>query len=474
MILLAASVITSAHAITNTVGIEIELIPEEELIQLKPVGDARTPEPQLTVSEQLDQSNLPQQNLWVRIQARYAIPTITSVHTKKYETRYASDPAYVEAMIQRSKKYLFYVVEEIEKRNMPSEIALLPMIESAYKPHANSRSSAAGIWQFMPATGRHYGLKQTWWVDKRRDVTASTEAALSYLEKLHGMFNDWHLALAAYNAGEGTVSRAIASNKKAGLPTDYQSLTLPKETRHYVPKLQAIKNIVNQPEYYGLIIEPIDDQAYFVEVEAPKHIDKKLAAQFAEIPETELQSLNPSFHGPVIASRHHNHRLLLPVESAALFSTNLANHNQRLSQWTTYNAKGGESIASIAKKFKTSSTNLKKVNKLTHSKVSENRPLLVPNHTNKEANFAIANLDYKVKVPSKRRARTITHKVRKGDTISGIAKRYHVKAEQILKMNRLKSSRIKIGQLLKLTASSAYLKKKRSYSQKKRISSRIR
>ncbi|MDP2247068.1 MAG: transglycosylase SLT domain-containing protein, partial [Nitrosomonadales bacterium] len=226
----------------------------------------------------------PEEDLWQRIKDGYELAQLQSPLTAKHESWYASHPEYMQRMTLRSERYLHYIVEEVEKRGMPTEIALLPMIESGFNPQALSRSSAAGLWQFMPVTGKHFGLQQDWWADNRKNVTAATHAALDYLQKLHLMFGDWDLALAAYNAGEGTVRRAMEKNRKLGLPTDYQNLALSDETRNYVPKLQAMKNLISNPEQYGLNIESIPNQPYFAKVSAPEQIDAQLAATLAEIP----------------------------------------------------------------------------------------------------------------------------------------------------------------------------------------------
>jgi len=240
------------------------------------------------------ENNNPNQDLRQRIISGYNLPEVKSPYTQNHEAWYAARPDYVQRMIGRSQRYLYHIVTEVEKRGMPSEIALLPMVESAFNPQAYSRSKAAGIWQFMPETGKNFGLKQDWWRDNRRDITAATDAALNYLQKLHVMFGTWDLALAAYNAGEGTVQRAIDRNRRKGLPTDYASLQLPNETKNYVPKLQAIKNIMTKPENYGLSIDYIPNKPYFKKVNAPEKIDAKVAAELAEISLEEFNLLNLS------------------------------------------------------------------------------------------------------------------------------------------------------------------------------------
>jgi membrane-bound lytic murein transglycosylase D len=399
-----------------------------------------------------------QDDIWVRIRDGFEIPNIESAYTEKHENWYASRPDYVKRMLERSQKYLFHIVEEVEKRGMPTEIALLPMVESAYNPQAYSHSHASGIWQFVPATGKDFGLKQNWWADNRRDVTAATKAALTYLQKLHGMFGSWDLALAAYNAGEGTVSRAIERNRRLGLPTDYQHLALSEETKNYVPKLQAIKNIVFDPERYGLTLTAIPNRPYFTRVLAPKQIDAKLAAQLAEVSYEEFAALNPSYNRPVIVSNNEVHQLLLPVWAAEKFRDNLANYDKPLTTWKTYAAKRGERIDYIAKKFNIGVGQLRQVNNLSSSnKIQAARPLLVPNKDNEEVSLVHANLEYqeaKENIKPKNEPavkQTITYKVRKGDTLSSLAKKFDVDARYLVKTNRLRSNKLKAGQMIQLT-----------------------
>lgn len=421
-------------------------------------------------------------DLWQRIQSGYAIPDSTSSLIAKHENWYSSRPDYVKRMVERSQRYLFHVVEEVEKRGMPTEIALLPMIESAYNPKAYSTSRASGIWQFIPSTGKHFGLKQNWWVDNRRNITFATDAALTYLQKLHGMFGAWDLALAAYNAGEGTVARAIERNRKLGLPTDYESLNLPPETRNYVPKLQAVKNLMTNPENYGLKIQTIANTPYFTRVNAPTQIDSRLAAKLAEISDDEFLALNPSYNRPVLSSEGEKHELLLPIMSAETFRTNLANYDKPLVSWRTYIAKRGEHLDKIASKFGIKTSQLRDVNNLpAQKKLKQPSTLLVPNGNRTEFNKPAAistndlaggspdessmtmqqaanNIDISIMettvadVEDEPKNRTITHKVRKGDVLQSIANRYGVTVKQIMAENALKSNRVKVGQQLRITA----------------------
>ena len=467
LLLLGGTVFYSQQAAAETTvsGVEIEIINE-------PVSGDLLDDPMQGYLADVDASNQDdfQNNLWSRIKDGYAMPNIESAYTSKHQDWYASHPDYVKRMLERSQKYLFHIVEEVQKRDMPTEIALLPMIESAYNPQANSRSRASGIWQFIPSTGKHYGLKQNWWVDNRRDVTAATNAALDYLQKLHGMFGAWDLALAAYNAGEGTVQRAINHNRAQGLPTDYQSLSLPPETRNYVPKLQSIKNIVTNPEKYGLTLNSIPNHPYFARVTTPKQIDAKLAAQLAEISYEEFTSLNPSYNRPVITatttSTGEKHQLLLPVWAAERFVDNLANYDKPLTNWQTYNAKRGERMDNIAQKFGMNVSQLRDVNGLpATNRLRNSQAMLVPavyngeplsnadeiksdsiNASELENNNAIDQSSEIEPIAT----RSITHKVKKGETLQALANKYGTSTKALMKINSLKSTQLKAGKTLRI------------------------
>lgn len=418
-------------------------------------------------------------DLWQRIKNGYAMPESTSSLTAKHENWYSSRPDYVKRMVERSQRYLFHIVEEVEKRGMPTEIALLPMIESAYNPQAYSTSRASGIWQFIPSTGKHFGLKQNWWVDNRRNITFATDAALNYLQKLHAMFGAWDLALAAYNAGEGTVGRAIERNRKLGLPTDYESLNLPPETKNYVPKLQAVKNLMTNPGNYGLNIQTIANTPYFAKVTAPAQIDSRLAAKLAEISDDEFLALNPSYNRPIITNDGEKHELLLPILSAQTFRSNLANYDKPLVSWQTYFAKRGERMDKIASKFGIQLSQLRDVNNLpAQKKIKSAATILVPNgnradfnkpavtaSTQEPAVESTSDLSLKQDASNidtastqdldaentENKARTINHQVKKGEVMQSIAKRYGVSIKQIMAENSLKSNRVKAGQTLKIS-----------------------
>ena len=286
----------------------------------------------------------PAEDLWYRIVKGYAVPDIEGPLVEKWERWYAERPEYVARMIDRSRRYLYHIVNEVDRRGMPLDIALLPMIESAFNPTALSSARASGIWQFMPSTGRHYGLQQNFWFDSRRDVIAATDKALDYLQKLHGDFGDWQLALAGYNWGEGNVGRALQRNQARGLPGGYAALAMPNETRNYLPKLQAVKNIVREPERYGLVLADIPDAPYFTVVKVDRKMDVKRAAELAELPEEEFLALNPQHNRPVMAGAD-EFTILLPIDKAEVFAAKLELHHQPLVSWQAYRVKEGETLA---------------------------------------------------------------------------------------------------------------------------------
>lgn len=460
LLLLALFAGHSAYAETNIAGDEITFstAPESDVADVAAdIGDGMQMDlmlrnaPETGVPVSADNGDLLQ-----RIRNGYGMDALHSPFTATHESWYAARPEYVKRMMDRSQRYLFHIVEEVQKRGMPTEVALLPMVESAFNPTANSTSKASGIWQFIPSTGKHFGLKQNWWMDNRRDVTAATDAALTYLQKLHVMFGTWELALAAYNAGEGTVQRAIERNRKKGLPTDYQSLQLPPETKNYVPKLQAIKNIVTNPERYGLNIEPIPDQPYFTKVEAPAKIDASLAAKLAGVSMAEFAALNPAHNRPVLASTNGKQEILLPLGKDEEFSANLANYDKPLVSWQTYQAKRGERLASISSKFGISVAQLRDVNDISaKGRLKPNQPLLVPSSGTEDTATEQIEVSESAAVASAEEpsGRSTRHKVKKGDSIYSIAKRYGTTTRQLMAQNGLKSSRLRNGQVLNVATS---------------------
>lgn len=425
-----------------------EIAHQEAPLALRPSEQiGTTAEPQAEAEPASAQAG----DLWSRIRVGFALQELDSPLVREHEAWYANRPDYMRRMIERSQRYLFHIVEEVEKRGMPTEIALLPMIESAYNPTAFSRSRASGIWQFVPATGRNFGLEQSHWYDGRRDILAATDAALDYLQKLHGMFGNWELALAAYNWGEGSVSRAIARNEAKGRPTDYLSLNMPAETRNYVPKLMAVKNIVMNPAAFNLALASIPNQPYFGTVAASRQMDVSMAARLAEIPLNEFTALNPGYNRPLITGEK-KRTLLLPVDKVDSFTANLASHPGALASWQFYPARNGERLDGIARKFGITTARLKEINGISsRKKVASGQTLMVPSHGNISLPELIAaKAPEPVEEPIAPAARR-THTVAKGETLVGIAKRHHVSTKQIRAWNHLKSGRLTRGEKLALS-----------------------
>ncbi|MEP7069448.1 MAG: transglycosylase SLT domain-containing protein [Usitatibacter sp.] len=391
---------------------------------------------------------LPDPDLWGRIRVGFMLEALDSPLVAEHEQWYVSRPEYIKRFVDRGSRYLHYIVEQVEKRHMPMEIALLPVVESAFNPKAYSRSKAAGLWQFIPSTGKDYGLSQDWWKDNRRDVIAATDAALSYLERLHARFGSWELALAAYNCGEGCVGRAIAYNQKRGLPTDYASLSLPGETRNYVPKLFAVKNIVLAPTNYGIELESVPDQPYFTEVQAPSKIDVKVAAKLAGMSEDDFVALNPAHNKPVAAGTGN---FILPVDRAESFRANLEAYDKPLVSWTTYQAKRGESIDSIAKGHNVAASQLKTANgemKLDRkSRLRVATAIMVPMRPGLAPQAVkVAQVTPMAPAPAARGALAPAsatlhlYTVRAGDTLYGIAQRHSTRVDTLMHLNRLSAS----------------------------------
>ncbi len=395
-------------------------------------------------------------DVWGRIRKGFAIPDLDNPLVANQLQWYTSRPDYIQRTTTRASRYLFHVVQELEKRGMPTELALLPFIESAFNPQALSTAKAAGMWQFIPSTGRDFNLKQSIFKDERRDVLASTDAALTYLQKLYDMFGDWQLALAAYNWGEGSVQRAVNKNRAAGLPTDFNSLSplMPVETRNYVPKLQAVKNIIAAPAQYGIALPKVENQPYFVTIGKTRDIDIKVAAQLAELSLDEFKALNPQFNRPVIAGGSDT-QILLPQSNAAKFKANLAKWGRALSSWTAHKVTSArERIETIASKFHTTPQVIREANNIPpNMRLKAGSTVLVPKTEDApEKDIAPelvdnATIAIEPDVPDTRR---IYVKVGKRDTLASIAQRYKVSVAQIKAWNDLKREKLASGQTLQL------------------------
>lgn len=485
------------------------------VIEAAPITAPTTPQP--SPAELIPAKPISDADLWQRVRRGFAMGELDTPLVQNHEQWYSTRPEYIQRFVDRGSKYLYHVVEEIERRGMPTEVALLPIIESAFNPQANSRAKAAGMWQFIPSTGKHFGLKQDWMADNRRDVLLSTHAALDYLQRLHGMFNSWELAFAAYNCGEGCVARAIQKNARKGLPTDYLSLNLPPETRNYVPKLIAVKNIVLAPGSYGIELDSMDNRPYFSKVAAPAKIDVKLAARLAEMPEDEFAALNPAFNKPVASSG--TGYFLVPADKAATFRENMALYRSLdgpLVSWQAASAKRGESIEAVARRYGLTASYLRATNRSLperKGKFSQPASFMVPMH--KEARIINATLDKKtalkasqppaaVKAVEPKSEATVvaaietigsgnsvqppralaaddtpasatpilasqvapvpagmaepmpaSYRVENGDTLFSIARRFGVSIDQIKSRNGLSGNSVQVGQIVRFDANAS-------------------
>ncbi len=390
-----------------------------------------------TTLDQVAEMNLVKRDLWGRIRAGFAMPELDTPLVAQKEKFYLDRPDYLQRMFDRGSRYLHYIVEEIEKRGMPTELALLPFVESAMNPVALSSAKAAGLWQFIPSTGRQYDLSQNWWVDNRRDVVQSTRAALDYLQTIYEMHgNDWFLALASYNWGENAVARAVKRNKAQGKPADYLNLRMPTETRHYVPKLIALKHIVMQADELGLTLPALPDKAYFVTVEKTRPIDLKLAAEFAQMSVADFVALNPAHNRPVIAASKNN-VLKIPADKIDAFTAAIVRHelaDKVFASWQPYTLKPNETLADVARRGGISADELMKANSIAPNvRVLAGTQILAPlknvEDESRVEEFEGARIYQLVNVPA------TYHRVRRSETSATIARRYGLTVSQLTAMN---------------------------------------
>ena len=395
-------------------------------------------------------------DLWRRIRDGFGMTNIDGPIVQERTAWYAARPEYLRRTFERSKRYLYHIVDELEKRGMPTELALLPMVESSFNPMAYSPAHASGLWQFIPGTGKRYDLAQNWWYDGRRDIVASTSAALDYLKDIYEMHGDWHLALASYNWGEHAVARAIERNKAAGQPTDYSSLRMPEETRHYVPKLQALKNIIANPGPFGVILDPIPNQPYFATITKTRDIDVKLAAQLAEMPLEEFIALNPGFNRPIIPVAVSS-RIVLPTDRVEVFHANLLKYDKALVSWQTYTPKPGEKLEAIAKRFNVTVARLRDANGMNGRNAKGMPALLVVPGSGASFDSVRMPTLFAPPVPVARnsgpqqvntRSVTTFHTVKAGDTLTSIASRYQVSVDDLRRWNQV--GRLNVGQQIKV------------------------
>ena len=386
-------------------------------------------------------------SLWGQIRQGFRLSGTEQAAVAKRAAEYGRNPRQVERIFKRGDPYLAYIYEEVIKRNFPTEIVLLPFIESGYDPFAYSHGRAAGMWQFIPGTGKMYGLKQDWWYDGRRDIIESTRAALDYLDYLQQRFDgDWLLAIAAYNSGSGHVSKAIERNRKAGKPTDFWHLQLPGETAAYVPKLLAISDVVRHPSKYNVVLAPVDPAPAFAIVATEGQLDIAIAAELASIDTEELYLLNPGFNR---WSTHPDgpHQLAIPVAQSAVFEKNLAAlpEDQRV-KWVRHKIRSGETLSHIARRYNTTVSVLRSTNIMKGSGIRAGQHLLVPVAAQDASRYAALAKHLQ---PARPASNKVTHKVRQGDSLWMIARQNNVTVNQITRWNRLDGGAlIKPGQQL--------------------------
>ena len=415
--------------------------------QARPQGPAVIPQGPMSAIQPSELSSPsvtslePPPDMWARIRSGFKMPALDNDLVRVHEQWYASRPDYIQRMTDRSRKYLFHIVEELERRNMPTELALLPFVESAFNPQAVSSARAAGMWQFMPATGKTYDLKQNVFRDDRRSVLDSTRAALDYLQRLYGMFGDWHLALAAYNWGEGNVQRAIARNQRAGLGTGYLDLNMPNETRNYVPKLQAVKNIVANPEQFHAELPLIENHPYFQTVTLSRDMDVELAARLADVELEDFKALNPQLKRPVILAAGTS-QILLPWDNATVFKRNYAAYDEgKYASWTAWSAPATMSVAEAARRVGWSEGELRSVNSIPpRMLIKAGSVLIVPRRNGMQSDVPDHVADNgQLNLAPEVVTRRLVIKAGKHDTVRSVATRYRVSPAQVASWNHVSS-----------------------------------
>ncbi|MEQ9547770.1 MAG: LysM peptidoglycan-binding domain-containing protein [Marinobacter sp.] len=379
-------------------------------------------------------------DLWHRLRAGFELDhDVANPRVKAQLDWYRKHPRYIDRVVKRGSRYLHYIITETEKRGLPTELALLPVVESAFDPFAYSHGRASGLWQFIPSTGKYFGLTQSWWHDDRRDIIESTEAALTYLDRLAKRFDgDYTLALAAYNSGGGTVSKAMRRNRNANRSTDYWSLKLPRETTHYVPKLIALAKIFDKPEDYGVELPALNDEPYFEVVETDSQMDLAQAAELASVDVEEIYLLNPSFNRWATAPDG-PHRLLVPKENASTFRTALSKipAKDRVS-WSNYEVVSGDTLSTIARKFATTTPVIRRVNNLNSDMIRVGQRLMIPSASKSSGEYALsANQRLEKKQSRNRSGNRVNYTIRRGDTFWDIAREHRVTVRQVAAWNNM-------------------------------------
>lgn len=437
-----SSVNAADENIASPFDISQALLADETAEVIHPVNDV-----DLDLSDELKISD----DLWQRIREQLHFPVPQNVRVVAQRNWYAKNQSYLDRVAKRAQPYLHFIIEELEAENMPMEMALLPIVESAFDPFAYSHGRASGMWQFVPGTGTRFGMKQNWWYDGRRDIIASTKGAIKYLKYLNNYFDgDWLLALAAYNSGEGRVKRAMKNNARKNMPTDFWSLDLPKETRAYVPKLLALAELVKRPNDFNIKFYEIENKRVITAVDIGSQIDLAKAAELADLTLEQLQHLNPGFNrwatdpkGP--------HYLVIPNTKVEQFKTRLStlNKTDRLA-WQRYQIKSGDSLGKIAKKFNTDIGVIKQVNNIRGTQIREGKHLLIP-VASKSLDAYILSKDQRLakKQNAPRGDQKIIHTVKSGDTFWDISRAYNVNYKSLAKWNGMApKDTLKLGQKL--------------------------
>jgi len=398
---------------------------------------------------------LGEQDLLDRIRSGFTLKDIVDERVDREEAWYANHPDYMDRTFRRGERYLYYIISELEARKMPLELALLPVVESAFNPTALSRAKASGLWQFIPATGKRFGLKQNNYYDGRRDIMESTRAALDYFEFLAQEFDgDWYLAIAAYNSGEMNVARAVERNRSKGLPTDFFSLELPRETEAYVPKLLAMRRIINDPKSHGLEFGSLQNQPYFVKVDLKGQIDLGLAAQLADMSQEDFLAINPGFKRR-ITDPNGPHHLLIPVQNEQTFMERLATlPSTKRTPSVFYRVRKGDTLSKIAIRYGMSVNELMSLNHLKSRTVKPGSDLLLRG----QSLAAAVNTSRSGASARRAKSEAMTHKthlVESGDSVWSIARQYEVDAEDLVALNHIRGNTIKVGQRLRIPEAEA-------------------
>jgi membrane-bound lytic murein transglycosylase D len=379
-------------------------------------------------------------NIWDRVRAGFALPNVDNPRIDRELTWYAGHQAYLNRAVERAQPYMHYIVDQLDANNIPMEIALLPIVESAFRPFAYSRDRASGIWQFIPSTGRRFGLEQNWWYDGRRDLCASTRAAIKLLSALRDEFDgNWLLALAAYNAGDGSVQKAIRKNERRHNPTDFFSLDLPSETRSYVPKLLALKKLINNPHMYNVQLARIDDAPYFARIKLDSQIDLGLAADLADMDLDDLYELNPEYNRWATSPNGPNY-LLIPLDNADEFKHNLAEYpaDKRI-KWIRHKIRRGETMSKIAVAYHTRIDIIKHVNHMHSNLLRAGHNLMIPVASKNLSSYTLSANQRKRSArntPRREITRRIGYRVRRGDSLALISRKFHVTVAQLLRWNK--------------------------------------